>query len=129
MYLNLKWVSLGFFALSCITRGQKSSLDEDGKLVKKLGLINERIDNLEASLGKFNERPLAGLKHHKGLPFQIIEKKDSGLPQQGILLISAKQLKLRTYYAMSSLLAKYFLGNYRLLNLINYMMSTSLSSY
>ena len=127
MYLNLKWVSLGLFALSCITRGQKSSLDEDGKLVKKLGLINERIDNLEASLGKFNERPLAGLTHHKGLPFQKLKKKDSGLPQQGILLISAKQLKLRTYYAMSSLLAKYFLGNYRLLNLINYMMSTSLS--
>ena len=32
MYLNLKWVSLGLFALSCITRGQKSSLDKDGKL-------------------------------------------------------------------------------------------------
>ena len=111
MYLNLRWmwVSLGLLALSCITRGQKSSLDKDGKLIKKLGIINERINNLEASVHELNERPLAGLTHHKGLPYQIIEEEDSGLPQQGILPISAKQLKLRTYYVISSLLAKFFL--------------------
>ena len=32
MSLNLRRVSLGLLALSCITRGQKSSLDKDGKL-------------------------------------------------------------------------------------------------
>ena len=96
MSLNLRWVSLGLLALSCITRGQKSYLDKDWKLIKKLGVINERIDNLEASVDELNEKPLAGLTHRKGLPYQIIEEEDSGLPQQGILPISAKQLKLRT---------------------------------
>ena len=61
MYLKVNWVSLGILAFCCVTRGQKSSLDEDGKLITKLGLINERIQNLEASVGELNKRPVAGL--------------------------------------------------------------------
>ena len=61
MYLVIKWVILGLLALCCVTRGQKSSLDEGGKLIKKLGLINERIQKLETSVAELNERPLAGL--------------------------------------------------------------------
>ena len=34
-----------------------------------------------------------GFTHHKGLSYQIIELEDSGLPQQGILPISAKKRK------------------------------------
>ena len=32
-----------------------------------------------------------GFTHHKGFSYQIIELEDSGLPQQGILPISAKK--------------------------------------
>ena len=67
MYLIMKWVILGLLAFCCVTRSQKSSLDESGKLIKKLGLINERIQKLETSVDELNERPFAGLAktfHH-----------------------------------------------------------------
>ena len=32
-----------------------------------------------------------GFTHHKGLSYQIFELEDSGLPQQGILPISARK--------------------------------------
>ena len=71
MYLVIKWVILGLLALCCVTRGQKSSLDEGGKLIKKLGLISERIQKLETSVGVLNKRPFAGFArtfhHHQPL--------------------------------------------------------------
>ena len=56
MYLILKWVSLGILAFCCITRGEKSRLDEGGKLMKKLIRINERIQNLGASVDEIYKR-------------------------------------------------------------------------
>ena len=71
MYLIMKWVLLGLLAFCCVTRGQKSSLNEGGKLTKKLVQINERIDKLETSVGELNERPFAGFArtfhHHQPL--------------------------------------------------------------
>ena len=61
MYLIMKSVFLGLLAFCCVTKGQNSSLDKGGKLIKKLGLINERIQKLETSVAELNERPLAGL--------------------------------------------------------------------
>ena len=56
MYLMLKWVGLGILAFCCITRGEKSRLDEGGKLIKKLIRINERIQNLGASVDEIYKR-------------------------------------------------------------------------
>ena len=71
MYLIMKWVFLGLLAFCCITSGQKSPLDKDGKLMKKSGLINGRIHKLKASVGEPNERPFGGMtrtfQHHQPL--------------------------------------------------------------
>ena len=67
----MKWVFLGLLAFCCVTRGQKSSLDKGGKLIKKLVQINERINKLETSVGELNGRSFAGFArtyhHHQPL--------------------------------------------------------------
>ena len=61
MYLILKWVGLGILAFCCITRGEKGGLDEGGKLMKKLIRMNQRIQNLGASVDEIYKRSsLAG---------------------------------------------------------------------
>ena len=61
MYLILKWVGLGILAFCCITRGEKGGLDEGGKLMKKLIQMNQRIQNLGASVDEIYKRSsLAG---------------------------------------------------------------------
>ena len=67
----MKWVSLGLLAFCCITSGEKSSLEKDAKLAKKLGLLNERFHEFMASAGESNERSFGGLTrtfhHHQPL--------------------------------------------------------------
>ena len=71
MYLIMKGMSLGLLAFCCITSGKKSLLDKDGKLMKNIGIINERTHKLKASVGEPNERPFGGMtrtfQHHQPL--------------------------------------------------------------